>query len=51
MLGMTCKFPLPVNVKAISKKNTGWFIKPDIAQHKHSTKGNLANMQVLKTKN
>jgi len=48
---MTCKFPLPVNVKAISKKNTGWFIKPDIAQDENFTKVNLANMQVLKTKN
>ena len=48
---MTCNFPLPVNVKAISKKNTGWFIKPDIAQDKHFTKVNLVNMQVLKTKN
>ena len=48
---MTYKFPLPVNVKAISKKNTGWLIKPDIAQDKNSTKVNLVNMQVLKTKN
>ena len=47
---MTFNFPLPVNVKAISKKNTGWFIKPDIAQDKHPIKVNLVNMQVLKTK-
>jgi hypothetical protein len=48
---MTCNFPLPVNVKAISKINTGWFVKPDIAQDKHPTKVNLVNMQVLKTIN
>ena len=48
---MTYKFPLPVNVKAISKENTGWFIKPDIAQDKQPTKVNLVNMQVLKSKN
>ena len=48
---MTYNFPLPVNVKAISKKNTGWFVKPDIAQDKHPTKVNLVNMQVLNTKN
>lgn len=48
---MTCNFPLPVNVKAISQINTGWFVKPDIAQDKPSTKVNLVNMQVLKTIN
>ena len=48
---MTLNFPLPVSVKAISKINTGWFVKPDIAQDKHPTKVNLVNMQVLKTKN
>ena len=48
---MTFNFPLPVNVKAISKINTGWFAKPDIAQDKHPTKVNLVNMQVLKTIN
>ena len=48
---MTSNFPLPVNVKAISKKNTGWFIKPEIAQDNEPTKVNLINMQVLNTKN
>jgi len=38
-------------LKQYLKKNTGWFIKPDIAQDKHFTKVNLVNMQVLKTKN
>ena len=37
-------------LKQYLKKNTGWFIKPDIAQDKQFTKVNLVNMQVLKTK-